>query len=390
MAIKKILFITNRNIINTCGELRLIKNRTEFLHHVYGFLTDFLVLTNKNVTIPEPIDGGGFLVAFRYSMNNPISIFKAKRELKQTIHYLLDENKYSIIIISGADLLSLIQHIKKIDPHIVTIADCHGAYEELIEFDSTSEIKTFIRHQMYRVWKNKEKKFLQYFDHVMSVSNGLKKYLINEYAIEATKIHVIPCAISRKKYTQIKHMQFRMLTRAKYGIKESDILFIYSGGVSKWQCIDETVDVFFKIREIISGAKLLLLSGNKKYISKFLGNGILIDSLKADEVEQALPASDFAFLLREDYVTNRVAFPNKFLEYVYSGAKIITTPFVEDIAENIQKYELGYVMKSTKYEKALGEYVKANLRHYGTDMNARKKLLHDVGFENSLAFFNEL
>ena len=85
---KRILFITNRNIINTCGELRLIKNRAETLYSSFGFSTDFVVFTNKKRNNPEAIHSGGTLKSFEYSLKNPFSYVKAKKGFEYYIKKL--------------------------------------------------------------------------------------------------------------------------------------------------------------------------------------------------------------------------------------------------------------------------------------------------------------
>ncbi len=51
---KKILFITSRNIISTCGELRLIKNRANVLKEAYGYTTDFIAY---RITVKHNLPG---------------------------------------------------------------------------------------------------------------------------------------------------------------------------------------------------------------------------------------------------------------------------------------------------------------------------------------------
>lgn len=46
-------------------------------------------------------------------------------------------------------------------------------------------------------------------------------------------------------------------------------------------------------------------------------------------------------MLREDVPTNHFAYPNKFLEYVAAHRPVITTPYVYDIAEEIDRHGVG-------------------------------------------------
>ena len=73
----------------------------------------------------------------------------------------------------------------------------------------------------------------------------------------------------------------------------------------------------------------------------FSTDDIIFASYKADEVKSVLCAGDFAFMLREDKITNNVAFPNKFIEYILSGNQVISTPYIYDISKLIKDYDVG-------------------------------------------------
>ena len=85
---QRILFITNRNIVTTCGELRLIKNRAEVLFSQYGVVTDFLALTRSermDAECKEVINAGGSLSIIKQDAKKPVSILWARRQLKNEI-----------------------------------------------------------------------------------------------------------------------------------------------------------------------------------------------------------------------------------------------------------------------------------------------------------------
>ena len=56
---KKILFITNRNALTTCGALRLIKNRAEALFEDYGIASDFVCSEEYRINSPARTDSAG-------------------------------------------------------------------------------------------------------------------------------------------------------------------------------------------------------------------------------------------------------------------------------------------------------------------------------------------
>ena len=132
----KILFVTSRNIVNTCGELRLIKNRTKTLYEEYGIRLDFFALKSDKVLkqFQEPIGCESTLRLFTYPKNFPVCLLSANNKMKKELGKTLKNNNYICAILSGANVLSLMDHIRAILPSIKIFVDIHGAYEELIEF----------------------------------------------------------------------------------------------------------------------------------------------------------------------------------------------------------------------------------------------------------------
>ena len=149
-----ILFITSRNIINTCGELRLIKNRATCLQEEYKKSTEFVVCRSKKCArkAQEEMGAGSILIKFLYAEKNPFSVLHNFKLLKKTIFQRLKENQYELIILSGTLVLSLAKKIKKKYPDAKIIIDVHGALEELVEFKSKGVFKNFTRAIIFKVF----------------------------------------------------------------------------------------------------------------------------------------------------------------------------------------------------------------------------------------------
>lgn len=387
---KKTLFITCRNIINSCGELRLIKNRALCLYQDYGIAHDFLVYSHKEPVNRETIDAGGDFRIFKHNLPNLIGSRFVYHAFKREIRDKMRSHSYVAVIISGAPILELIDVVKEVDSTIPVFADCHGANEELIEFKGKNFANSVVRRILYTYVKFKEKRYLGKFDYILAVSDALKEYLVCEYKVNAECIHVVPCAVSRTRIMTDEILQARVSARKRYSIADNEILFVYSGGTSPWQCIEESVELFYRLSNCIEApTKMLILSGDSAYISKFACDQIIIDSLPASAVSQILPAGDFAFLLRKNLITNRVAYPNKFLEYVMAGLKVISTPYVLDVANSISEYRLGYILQEDVSVDGLVEYILANTI-FGCDWDRRQALLDDVCFENRLSFWSNI
>lgn len=116
---------------------------------------------------------------------------------------------------------------------------------------------------------------------------------------------------------------------------------IYSGGISPWQLLDLTLDT---IRHTLSPEiEYTLLVTDRPYVERLLeskgmkGMPIRVCSVQPEELADYYARTDYAFILREDNVVNRVANPTKLVEYLSFGI----IPVV--LSEHIGDYrELGY------------------------------------------------
>lgn len=362
---KRILFVTNRNILTTCGELRLIKNRAEVLYAKYGIATDFIAWNNiKRIKSNkrEEIKAGGTISTLELSMMNPIQVARSFRALKKMIQDKLQIEEYSGIILSGMGMPSLVGWLKK-EFSVSLYIDIHGAFEDILEVAKRNNI---IKQMLFRILYQFDKRVtlagIQNSDGVLVVTDALKNYLKEMYySKKEIDYFIVPCAPDMKLVTQNEFEVDRNNYRKKYGINSNEIVFIYSGGISSWQCVQESIELYRRIaKKVDNPTRMLIFSQNINAIKKMVkndGENIIIDSYSPTELMHALKAGDFAFLLRKNNVTNNVAFPNKFLEYVQSGMLIITTPYVCEIARQIQKFKLGYIWDFNDDISALIDYI---------------------------------
>jgi hypothetical protein len=377
----KILFITSRNAYSTCGELRLIKNRAITLKEEFGITTDFILFKHKKILKKRqeilPYSSFDMLT---YGLFSYVSTF---RKLNQKILTKIRENKYQCVILSGIGMPRIVKKIKEQEPSLKCIVDIHGAYEELIEFTTNSFIKNIFRKIFYRVAKHGERKYFKYFDGYLAVSHALETYIKREYKIKNNTFFIVPCAISNSIPKQEELVNKRNESRHHYHVTDDEILFIYSGGVSPWQNIRESVELFKTIsKHITYKCKMLILSGDLAAIKKYESENVQIDSLSADNVQNVICAGDYAFMLRGDFITNNVAFPNKFLEYVSCGMDVIATPYVYDVKDYIKEYNLGIVVPDNISETNW-EYFDRETK-YPDNYEGRKRLIEHTSFKNTL------
>ena len=388
----KILFVTSRNILTTSGELRLVKNRAESLFESYQIVTDFLVWQTKErimSTRREKILAGGSMELVEFSV---FEFLKGYREIERKINQKLDTAEYKMIVLSGFLMSSYAFKIKK--KYDVKVAiDVHGALEDVKELAREASLKRRIKSMLiYYVDDWCLNKNFKNIDYCIVVSEALKEYLNRRYSRnEEMKYIVVPCALNYEDVSPDNYLQARKKYRNKYKLKDRDVVFVYSGGISKWQCIQETIDLYEKISAVLSNAKLLVFSHDIDYIKGLTENSsVVFDSYPPEELEDALCAGDFAFLVRKDCITNNVAFPNKYLEYVKSGMNIISTPYVYEISRQIEEYDIGYLYE---FENDIGDilnYIKITSKKHTYESQKIIKILEYNSFSKNLKCIEEI
>lgn len=381
----KILFITSRNAYSTSGELRLIKNRAETLLDVYGVTTDFEVVRYKpHLKRPqEKIKCGEYHAYGHRIWDRP---FVMKRMLKD-IERLSLKNNYHAVVFSSGSVFSILPEVKKLLPNAKYIADIHGAAEELIEFPAEGVLRNMIQKIAYKRSKHIDRKYLPKFDAFFAVSDALIQYAKKEFVLNDKIFFKVPCSISDATVDKDIILSNRAIYRKKYQLDDNQLLFIYSGGTSPWQCIDKSVVLFKEIKKnnsCCSNAKMLIMTGNIDKVKQYETDDILIDTYPGSEVRKVLCAGDFAFMLRDDFITNNVAYPNKFLEYVSCGLKILATPYVHDIAAQIKNYDFGVIYDGSGPVDIDALDVRNN---YLNDVDRRNELFKSVSFRSTLKPF---
>lgn len=388
---KKILFVTNRNILTTCGELRLIKNRAEALYNIYSVTTDFIVLSSESrirATNREKISAGGSLEVFPISRTNFLKSVKEFIHLQTFVIQKAIHEKYDSIVLSGLLMSIMAKRLKRTG--ISVVLDIHGALEDTrVAVSDSGFVKKNIFNILYILESMTLNRAFNYASGCFVVTKALKKYLIERFpAAKNTKFYTVPCSTSSSEMNSEDYSIYREEYRKKYGITNEKV-FIYSGGTSVWQCVEETIELYKNLcGKLKQPSKLLIFSHDIENIRAMIGEekNIILDSYQPIELEKALCAADIAFLLRKKCPTNRVAFPNKFLEYVKSGLYVIATPNVEEIAAQIRKYKVGALYNMDKQIMALTNDIQSYVNS-SYDQEKIKEILYYNGFEKRLKTF---
>ena len=243
---------------------------------------------------------------------------------KHKIDVLVCENLWCAYI--GGQLLKWL--------NVKVVFDYHGVVPEESVYDNLCKIGD----KNYNYLKLIEKKALNESHSIICVSNRFKRYLIDSFGIDQNRISVVPCCVN--DIPQNINMAIREKIRRELSINSKKVI-IYAGSIVKYQCVNEMIRIFSKLRQYDNDFFFLFLSAYNNYGSiKQLFNNVGVSdeyykllSVKQSEVYDYLCAADFGMLIRDNDLLNKVSCPTKMAEYLMAGLPIIATSSVGDIKD---------------------------------------------------------
>jgi len=161
---------------------------------------------------------------------------------------------------------------------------------------------------------------------------------------------VIPCTIAEGSSKSID--------KTDLSYQQDDVVLVYSGSTAGWQSFGLLEQLLVPILEEQERVHVLFLSKkdeNNQRLKERFANRVKVTWLKPEQVVPSLRLCDFGILIREDTVTNQVASPTKYAEYLKAGLKVIISDNIGDMSAEVSANNLGYVwhynMPQPSFEK---------------------------------------
>ena len=220
--------------------------------------------------------------------------------------------------------------------------DARGCmYKELEEFSETEP--GTIKEMM-----NREQDCFKKADWVFSVSRALINYFKDNHRYNDHNHSIIPCCVIEDDRA-VKH------TKTELFGTEDVTVFCYAGALSVWnypRSFTELCRYILKEKQ----NRLIILSHELDRIEDdrlFKNDRVLLRKVKSTEVSAYLNCSDHAILLRKQAVTNQVASPSKFGEYLLAGCRVVISPEIGDFSSMVESLDLGIVFRGKKDKEML-------------------------------------
>lgn len=177
-------------------------------------------------------------------------------------------------------------------------------------------------------------------NYFISVSHKLIEYWEGKLnrKIPRLQYSVIPCTLTSHKEVKANNVT-----------STEKIRVVYSGGTGAWQSFEKVVDLLDELMSKQNNIEALFLTRENEFLSELINkypSRCARKWLKHDEVFNELSSCDYGILIREDKVTNRVASPVKFAEYLNAGLKVLISPNIGDFSEFTLKHNCGIIVSN--------------------------------------------
>lgn len=199
-------------------------------------------------------------------------------------------------------------------------------------------------------WKNEidhlERRAAIESDFRIGVTEKLIDYWHTRYGYSEGKHVVIPCTLNSSFNAHVPTDNEKTENRKSLGLESDDTVLAYAGSTAGWQSFSTLYAYLAPYLEQSKNHKIIFLSKKEENIDvleKEFPGQILQKWVNHHEVTKVLSACDMGILIREDSVTNQVASPTKFAEYLSAGLPVIITNNIGDYSEFVNKNDCGII-----------------------------------------------
>lgn len=186
-------------------------------------------------------------------------------------------------------------------------------------------------------------------DYRIAVSNKLTAYWKTRYNYTGLQYVVIPCTLNSGFTALPATAESRTAGRAELGFDADDIVLAYSGSTAGWQSFSLLRNYLGALLGQHIRIKILFLSPedpNITQLEKEYPGRVKRAWVKHHAVPATLAACDYGILIREDSVTNEVASPTKFAEYLSAGLPVLASAHIGDYSAFIREHNCGTILSS--------------------------------------------
>lgn len=176
-------------------------------------------------------------------------------------------------------------------------------------------------------------------DFRIAVSRALVDHWRERYAYSGEAHVVIPCTLGK----DVERAGPVFADQATGMVR-----LVYSGSTAGWQSFDLLKPLLTHALDAQPEVHVLFLSkrdANNSALAAAYPGRVEVKWLDHAQVAGELAKCDYGIMVRARTITNRVASPTKFAEYLSSGLKVITNEGLGDFSALVKAHDLGLVVE---------------------------------------------
>jgi hypothetical protein len=203
-------------------------------------------------------------------------------------------------------------------------------------------------------------------DQAIAVSHALVQYWRDTFNYSGDKHEVIPCTLRNSESAEPDQEPY------------DKIRIVFAGGAGKWQSIELISPMLEKLFERDSRLELLMLVQSPpepfKLAEKFPSR-VICKWVDESQVHNEMTRCDYGWMYRNNSITNCVASPVKFAEYLSAGLNVIISENLGDFSEFVSMHECGIILKKESLQ---------SLSPVSADEKQRNRLLAQKYFRKQM------
>lgn len=224
------------------------------------------------------------------------------------------------------------------------VFDARGAYTaEFNEFQVSND------SSLINQIETLEAEAIRHADKRLAVSNALLQYWREVFHWAHADDIVIPCTINTTFFFKLKKVSELQILRKALLYQEDDIIIVFSGSGAGWQSLDLLDRFLLRVFEQQPNVHLILLTtadvSNLSLVKQF-PDRIRKLWLAHENVYDVLSIADYGWMVRDADVTNRVAAPVKFAEYLSAGLNVLVSEHLGDYSNFVATHGCGMVLSA--------------------------------------------
>ncbi|MDQ2863703.1 MAG: glycosyltransferase [Bacteroidota bacterium] len=403
MAKKNILFISYDGMTDPLGQSQVIPYLAGLTKYGYCFTilscekpqrfalykNDIEILLSSFSIKWEPV---------LYHKNPPVfsSVFDVIM-LKRKAKFLHSAEKFDMVH-TRAGIPSLIGLWMKKKLGVKFLHDVREFYADSRVDGGMWNLKNPFYKTIYKYFKRKEEEEVKRCDGMVCLTYAAEK-IIKQWpeCKEETILEVIPCSTDMALFDPEKIVQKEVaLLRKELEIKEDDFIISYLGSIGGWYLTDEMMKFCKTISDIIPNARFLFITPHQHKIIReaaatfgIVTEKIIVKHGERNEIPLLLSLSNYSMFFIKACYSKKSSSPTKHGEIMAMGIPLITNEGVGDVAEIVERYHSGIVIKNMNDESYIYNAKKILNTHFNSKQ-IRNGAIEFYSLENAVRKYRKV